>query len=300
MSLFLSLGLGSLFLSIDDLSSSTRAMYLDNGVVKIGVDPKYGGMISYFSSSSTEPNKNLINHHDLTRGVQISLSAGPSDYCISKSGKKMYWNPLAGGCEKIPSTIIEMEKTGENTLTLITLPKLNGCKNEVCECYIKTTITLEKGKNYAIISSSLVNHRSASEESVTLTQKVPSAYLIGELNQFETYTGDWPYNDYALETITLSQGHWQSVPSKEHWIASVNSQSGKGVGLINLQYDQVLLGFNGKGKGTEKDYQAAFMDFQESMLIADNYTYNFQYYLVYGTAHDIRKVAYELKGYVLN
>lgn len=51
--------------------------YIDNGVVKLGIDMGRGGAIGYFSASG---GKNIVNCHDMGREIQLSFYAGPNFY----------------------------------------------------------------------------------------------------------------------------------------------------------------------------------------------------------------------------
>jgi hypothetical protein len=48
--------------------------YLDNGVVKVGVDLNHGGAIVFLSHDGGD---NLINNFDLGRQIQLSFYSGP-------------------------------------------------------------------------------------------------------------------------------------------------------------------------------------------------------------------------------
>ena len=52
--------------------------YIDNGVVKLGIDMGRGGAIGYFSASGSKTN--IVNCHDMGREIQLSFYAGPNFY----------------------------------------------------------------------------------------------------------------------------------------------------------------------------------------------------------------------------
>ena len=52
--------------------------YIDNGVVKLGIDMGRGGAIGYFSASGSK--NNMVNCHDMGREIQLSFYAGPNFY----------------------------------------------------------------------------------------------------------------------------------------------------------------------------------------------------------------------------
>src|SRR6478672_8015501 len=67
--------------------------YLDNGVLRIGVDQSRGAAIGYFALARDK--RNLLNHHDEGRFIQQSYY-GDADG--SMWGKKPWrYNPVQGG-----------------------------------------------------------------------------------------------------------------------------------------------------------------------------------------------------------
>ena len=72
------------------VASQAAMSYLDNGVVKVGVDLAKGGSITYLSVSGTA--NNVINSYDLGRQVQQSYYSGPSLYNPSNNINPS-WNP---------------------------------------------------------------------------------------------------------------------------------------------------------------------------------------------------------------
>ena len=51
-------------------------VFLDNGVIRVGVDATRGGSIGYLAQSGT--NYSVINTHDMGREIQLSFYAGPN------------------------------------------------------------------------------------------------------------------------------------------------------------------------------------------------------------------------------
>ncbi|MFK7911920.1 MAG: hypothetical protein AB8F34_15165 [Akkermansiaceae bacterium] len=70
--------------------------YLDNGVVRIGIDRSRGAAIGYFALSKDR--RNLLNHYDEGRFIQQSYYGDPDG---STWGKKPWtYNPVQGGSYK--------------------------------------------------------------------------------------------------------------------------------------------------------------------------------------------------------
>lgn len=70
--------------------------YLDNGVIRIGVDKSRGAAIGYLALSSTR--RNLLNHHDEGRFIQQSYYGDKDGSMWAK--KPWSYNPVQGGSYK--------------------------------------------------------------------------------------------------------------------------------------------------------------------------------------------------------
>ena len=74
-SLALALALSPAARALSD--ADDRFLFLDNGLVRVGVDATRGGSIGWLSASG---GRNLVNHADMGREVQLSFYAGPDPY----------------------------------------------------------------------------------------------------------------------------------------------------------------------------------------------------------------------------
>ena len=79
---------------------SARMSYLDNGVIRFGVDLNLGGAITYLSRSGTE--QNLVNSYDCGRQIQMSYYSGPVPFAVPGKQPKpewrfIGWNPIQVG-----------------------------------------------------------------------------------------------------------------------------------------------------------------------------------------------------------
>ena len=70
--------------------------FLDNGIVRLGVDKSRGAAIGYFALSSTR--RNLLNHYDEGRFIQQSYYGDPDGSQWAK--KPWVYNPVQGGSYK--------------------------------------------------------------------------------------------------------------------------------------------------------------------------------------------------------
>jgi hypothetical protein len=91
--------------------------YLDNGVVKVGIELTKGGSITYLSKSGTTDN--VINNHDLGRQIQQSYYSGPQPYNPSNNANPTWanwpWNPIQTGDSYYhPSLVLAHTNTGQS------------------------------------------------------------------------------------------------------------------------------------------------------------------------------------------
>jgi len=71
--------------------------YLDNGVIRLGVDLRLGGSITYLAESRNKVN--MINSHDWGRQIQMSFYSGPQPFAPNgkqpaKTWAGLGWNPI--------------------------------------------------------------------------------------------------------------------------------------------------------------------------------------------------------------
>ncbi|MEY3530623.1 MAG: hypothetical protein RLZ70_1691 [Verrucomicrobiota bacterium] len=83
----------------EELPPGAKMSYLDNGIIRVGVDLNHGGAIVYLAPKG---GRNLINNHDLGRQVQMSFYSGPVPYTEkgqspSAHWKHLGWNPIQTG-----------------------------------------------------------------------------------------------------------------------------------------------------------------------------------------------------------
>src|SRR5438105_12925530 len=67
----------------------SRMSFLDNGVVRLGVDLNLGGSITWLSRSGSD--HNMVNSHDLGRQIQMSYYSGRVPYVVGDKQPKPNW-----------------------------------------------------------------------------------------------------------------------------------------------------------------------------------------------------------------
>src|SRR5262249_8125594 len=122
--------------------SPDRMAYLDNGVIKVGVDLGRGGSIGYIADA--KEGANVVNTHDLGRWIGQSYYAGPRPFGTPHPGWKDWpWNPVsAGDVYGSPSKVLEKKNDGK-TLYVKSIPMQWALRNVPGDCTFETWLTLE-------------------------------------------------------------------------------------------------------------------------------------------------------------
>ena len=137
--------------------------YLDNGLVRLGVNMDAGGSIGWFSHSHSSAN--LLNAFDHGRYVQQSYygDADGSEW----NGKPWRYNPVQGGSWKgVPATVLE-KKEGKDTLYVKTKPRQWAGGADVDEIIFEQWLTLEGGLarlKYRMTFTGTAEHRPTHQE----------------------------------------------------------------------------------------------------------------------------------------
>lgn len=195
--------------------------YLDNGIVRLGVDLTGGGSVFYFAESAT--GRNLLNHADKGRYVQQSYYGNPDGSVWS--GQPWVWNPVqGGGCGEQPAKVIEQE-LGEERIWIKSMPVHWATGEDVTDAVMEETITLDDKTahiRYRFEYTGETRHRAAHQE-------LPAVFVDYDLPNLIVYRGEEPWTGGKL---TQSVPGWpnQLSRSDENWAAYVDDE-GWGIGV---------------------------------------------------------------------
>ena len=269
--------------------------YLDNGVIRVGVDLARGGTITYLSQSIAVAGAeavNVVNSFRLGREVQQAYWSGPDNYgnpAPPLTGTS--WNAnAAGDTYGHPSTILEQTNDGKTIYTK-TIPKQWALNDVDCECVTEQWIRLDG--NAVQGHSRLTNHRSDHTQYPSHGQNLPAADTNGPFWRLLTYNGDVPYTNAPLTELPprREQIWWWTFSATEHWAALVND-SGFGLGVFNPGVTQFFGGFAGDQHfGGPSDDPTGFIAPGGPEIIDWNIVYEYDYALVLGTLDEIRAYA---------
>ncbi len=267
--------------------------FLDNGVIRIGIDLDRGGAISYLSKSGSA--ENVVNIHDTGRFIQQSYYSGPEPFIPSghiqhPSYARWPWNPVqAGDVYGFHSLVLDYSNDG-TTLYSRSVPKQWALDDLDSESTMETWITLEQ--NRAHVRCRLVNSRSDTTRYRAFSQELPAVYTVGTLYRLFTYTGSSPFTGDSL-TQVASVFPWAEWNSTENWTAAVNDQ-GWGLGVFHPGANLTKGGFFGTpGVGGPLDNATGYISPTLLEVLDDDIVYDYEFTLILGDLYsDIRSYVY--------
>jgi len=269
--------------------------YLDNGLIRVGVDLSKGGAITYLAKTE---GPNLVNSFDLGRQIQMSYYSGPVPF--SPRGKQpqpfwagLGWNPIqTGDSFGHPSKTLNIKNDGKQ-IYLKCIPMQWPLDNEPGECTFEAWITL-RGATVEV-KNRIANRRSDLMQYPAREQELPAVYTNAPWYHLVTYTGGHPYCGDPLTTIPQhpwgKDGPWTSFQATEHWAAMMDDK-GSGLGVWAPETTAISGGFAGKpGVGGSTDSPTGYIAPNLSEILDSNIIYDSRYVLILGDLATIRRYA---------
>jgi hypothetical protein len=270
--------------------------FLDNGIIKIGVDLDRGGSIGFLTD--VKKGGNLVNIHDLGRWIGQSYYSGPRPFGAPHLGWKNWpWNPVsAGDVHGNPSQLIETKNDGK-ALYVKSVPRQWALKDVPGDCFFETWITLDG--RVALVRNRLTNKRKDEKQYPAMDQELPAVYTIGKLHRLMTYTGDSPFADKSLTEIPKQPAkdgrpQWTTFFATEHWAALVDDDDDCGLGVIHPDVVRFLGGFHGQpSAGGANDDPTGYLAPVRQEVLDHNIVYEYPYTIVLDSLANIRQEAYK-------
>lgn len=270
-------------------TSLTGLETIENGIIKVGVNGRYGGAITYLS---TVGGINMVNNYDLGRQFQIALYGGPNDF--SKNGFPAWaglgWNPVqAGDTYGNVSEVVAFDKQ-TNQLYVKTIGKQFALNNVPGEATMEHWISLSG--NVVKVHARIELRRSDRTQYQARTQEFPCMYLNGTYNNIYTYQGNNPYSNGTMTKLTPPIPMEYLRPVTEPWMAATD-KNGFGVGLFapyNYQWTKAFFGDD--LAGGEFSSSSAYVANTRFEQLDHNIVHEWDYELVVGNINDIRNYVY--------
>ena len=268
LALVLSLGLASPG-SGSGLSGMT---YLDNGVIRVGVNRDDGGKIAFLAAASGPRS-----------GTNLVFQSEQS-YYRNELGQPPFWAANADN-----ATVLTSSNDGRTNYTKAVPQSLPP----TCECTIEQWVTIDGSAVH--VRNRLSNYLSDAGRYPASYQELPALYTRGPAYRLITYDRGAPYTNGPLREGThadggeLFQTPGPAFSATEHWAALVGDDD-FGVGLF--EPERVLFagvaGVPGLGDWAVNGYLTA----PTPEILDANATYEFRYTLIVGTVDAIRAYAY--------
>ena len=200
-------------------------VYIDNGIVRLGVDLTGGGSVFYFAESKTW--RNLLNHADKGRYVQQSYY-GRKDSSMW-GAKPWAWNPVQGGGSEESggfSAKVLDKKVTKHSIYIKSLPKHWATGADINDATMEEQITL-KGNMAHIVYTFRYNGTIVHPER---SQELPAVFVDYALPNLVFYRGNKPWQKDTLSSVVPG---WPNQPQKmnEHWAAYVDDKQW-GIGIF--------------------------------------------------------------------
>lgn len=205
--------------------------WLENGVVRVGVDLKMGGSVASFVAKSD--GRELVNNFDHGRQIQMSFYSGPVPFSLPgkpphEAWKKLGWNPVqSGDWAGNASRVLEHRNDGRELYTR-TVPMQWALEGVESECEFESWVRIEGPVVH--LRCRITNQRTDRQQYPPRHQEIPAVYTSGLFKRVVTYTGSQPFTRGALNEWVDPGPPWRSFYATENWAALVDSK-GWGLGL---------------------------------------------------------------------
>lgn len=272
--------------------------YLDNGVVKVGVDLNRGGAIVFLAPADGD---NLVNNFDLGRQIQLSFFSGPVPFEAegkrpSKHWEHIGWNPIQTGDDFDNRSGVIAHKNNGRALYVKTQPMQWPLDNVPGDCTFESWLELDGAVLKA--RARLNSARTDRKQYAARLQELPAVYANAAFHRVVSYTGDRPFTGDAVSAVPEPVGKhpWSFWLGTENWSAMLDSD-GRGLGLITPGRVHFTGGFAGRpGPNDTFGNSTSYVAGQGTEILDHNTTYEFRYEIVVGSLKEIRARAVSVRS----
>jgi hypothetical protein len=268
-----------------------RMSWLDNGIVRLGVDLSVGGAITWLSRAGDD--RNTINSFDWGRQVQMSYYSGPVPYIFGNKRPKKFWeglgwNPIQAGDDfGHGSKVLEHRNDGRQ-IYVKCIPMQWPLDNVPGDCVFESWLELDGQAVRA--RCRLTNQRADKTFYPARDQELPAVYTNGWLHRIVSYTGGSPFTDAAVATIAPKgpEEGWTRWRATEGWSALLDD-TGWGVGVWSPETVSHLGGFSGKpGPSGPRDGSCGYIAPTRREILDHDIVHEYTYDLILGNVEEIR------------
>lgn len=231
-----------------------KMTWLDNGVVRVGMDLNLGGAVTHISTRNHPGN--IINSFDLGRQIQMSHYSGPNPFTVgdkkpAPAWAGLGWNPIqTGDCYNNPSVVVDHRNDGQS-IFIQCIPMQWPLNNVPGDCLFETWTTLDGPCIF--MRYRVTNKRQDTTLYAARAQELPAVYTISKLWRLLSYTGEKPFTQDAL-THVKNDWHkswpWTQFIGTERWAALVGDDDW-GLGVFKDDGAVFHGGIHGDGRSDD-------------------------------------------------
>ncbi|MDF7822580.1 hypothetical protein P4B35_01040 [Pontiellaceae bacterium B12227] len=253
--------------------------YLDNGVVRIGVDKARGSGIGYFGESKT--GRNLLNHFDEGRFIQQSYYGAPDGSFWNK--KPWTYNPVQGGSwDGKKAATLAFRKTEQSLYAKIEPRNWSG--GQRCpEAIMEQTLMLTG----AVAKVTFKMSFTGKDQGKPRHQEMPAVFVDAALSNLVYYTDG--------KLIRRIPG-WpnESGRTSEHWTAWLN-QDDWGIGIYTPGTDGFTCYRFGTGATGSEASACSYIAPVRTFALKGGLVVEYDVFLTIGTLEEIERRFAEIK-----
>ena len=272
---------------------NARMSWLENEVIKLGVDLERGGAIVYLAEVGGE---NLVNNFDLGRQVQLSYFSGPVPYGVDGKSPAPHWahirwNPIQAGDDFGHGSAVLVHENDGRTLHASCRPLQWPLDNVAGECVMESWLELDGRVVKA--RARLTNSRSDRTQWPARLQELPAVYANAGLHHVLSYQGARPFTGDRVSPAPTPGGKhpWSFWLGTEGWAALLD-ENDRGLGLVTPGRVYFTGGFAGRpGKNDTFGNSTGYLAGQGQEILDHNIVHEFRYELVVGDLEQIRAQA---------
>jgi hypothetical protein len=251
-----------------------EAEFIDNGIVRLGIDRSAGGSIFHFGPSGGEE-INLLNHYDKGRFIQQSYY-GREDG--SKwAGKPWRWNPVqGGGYQGEAADQLEITRDGES-LRVVSKPHHWATGEVIADATMESVITLRG----AVAEIAFTFRYEGDETHPPHHQEMPAVFVDANYPNLVFGAGGktvWKMPGWPNERVDATD-HWAGYVSGEGW--------GLGVFFPGTT-ELTCYRYEGDGRAGPTGSACSYFAPVRTLAVTPGFELTYKVHLTLGTVEEIR------------
>ncbi len=249
--------------------------FIDNGVIRLGIDRSAGGAIFHFGPSG-EGSANLLNHYDKGRFIQQSYYGGEDG--SEWAGKPWRWNPVQGGGYRGEAAEeVTIERDG-GTLKVASKPRHWATGERVDEAEMESVITLRG----PVAEIEFLFRYKGNENHPPRHQELPAVFVDAEYSNL-VYVADG--------VLQRKVPGWpnERIDAEESWAAYLNDAD-EGIGVLFPGSTEVTCyRYEGDGKKGPTGSACSYFAPVRTFAVTPGLEFRYKVYLTIGSLEEIRE-----------